>query len=378
MTLWQKITTLFAVNTTNESSAPIGKHHHHRHRWFTVILAAVFGVLLYQVIRPYISLAVITLILAMLFDPLYQRLTKLFGGRHGPAAVLSTGAVFFSIIIPTMIIAIIAAQQAVGFANQLANNVDVQSLSAGILTDKVHSVLSSLPGGETAQRALEAAEFDLPATLTTLGKNAGNFFSTQILNVLKNSTALMTNLILSFFVLMYWFRDKERFFDRLIDLSPLEDDDDRMLLHRFKKMAGQLIKGNFLIALLQGTLGGLIFVMLGIPSAVFWAVMMGFASFIPLGAGIIWMPAVLILLFTGAVGKAVILAIFGSLVIGTVDNIVRAKLLETGEISLPPALTLLSVIGGIQLFGFLGFLYGPLIAVLFLASLGLYRENRKV
>jgi len=147
----------------------------------------------------------------------------------------------------------------------------------------------------------------------------------------------------------------------------MKDDTERTLIDKISEVTLATIKGNFVVACVQGSLGGLIFLALGIGGALIWGVVMGLASLLPaVGAALIWAPVAVYLLATGSIAKGIILIVFGVGIIGLVDNFLRPKLVgrETG---LPDYLILLSTLGGLSLFGIDGFIVGPLIAALFVA-----------
>jgi predicted PurR-regulated permease PerM len=359
--------------SVDPSTPPKGKQSPSAY-WFTLLLVFFIGYWLFVVLRPYLSLLALALILAVLFDPVYKWLLARLHNA-GVAALVATFVVFLVFIIPILGVLAIAAQQAISFAGQVVSMIDRGEISVDVLRARLDQWIDRLPPAWQADQFF--ASYDLPSMLRNLSGNVLNFTSSRVLGLLRDSTQMLANLVLFFFILMYWFQAKDPFFKRLVAVSPLADEDDRLFLKRFQTTASSLIKGNVLIAAAQGAAGWLIFLFLGIPSALFWGLMMGVASFIPLGSGIIWIPAAVILLLIGRWVDAVILLVYGNLVIGMVDNIIRAKLLEgKRDASLPPLLTLASVLGGIQVFGFLGFLYGPIIAMLFLTAVRLYENHR--
>jgi predicted PurR-regulated permease PerM len=172
---------------------------------------------------------------------------------------------------------------------------------------------------------------------------------------------------------MYFFLiDGERLIDRILYYLPLTDEDERRLLDKFTSVARATLKGTAVIGGLQGGLAGLAFFVVGIPSALFWAVIMMVLSIIPgIGTGLVWVPAVIILAAGGSWAKAVGLAVFCGAVVGSVDNVLRPRLVGQ-DTQLPDLLILLSTLGGITLFGILGFIIGPIVAALFVTVWEIY------
>ncbi|MEG2632401.1 MAG: AI-2E family transporter, partial [Comamonas sp.] len=156
---------------------------------------------------------------------------------------------------------------------------------------------------------------------------------------------------------------------------PLEPAHKAALASKFTTVVRATIKGNLAVALAQGALGGLIFWLLGIQGPVLWAVVMAFLSLLPaVGAGLIWGPVALYFFATGDIVKGSILAAYGVLVIGLVDNVLRPVLVGK-DTKMPDYVVLISTLGGMALFGLTGFVIGPLIAALFIAVWDLFSQD---
>ena len=146
---------------------------------------------------------------------------------------------------------------------------------------------------------------------------------------------------------------------------------------KLRRVVRASVKGNLAVAITQGALGGVIFWVLGIHSALFWAVLMMFLSLLPaVGAGIVWAPVAVYFVVTGSVWQGVVLALYGVFVIGMVDNVLR-PILVGKDTKMPDFLILISTLGGMAIFGLNGFVIGPLIAALFLSSWGLFSGTRR-
>jgi predicted PurR-regulated permease PerM len=168
------------------------------------------------------------------------------------------------------------------------------------------------------------------------------------------------------YVLYFFLRDGEQLLETLVHALPLGDDRERELFAKFAEVSRATVKGTLIIGLVQGALGGIIFALLGIEGAVFWGTVMAIMSLLPVvGASLVWAPAALIMLANGANTKAGILVVFGVLVIGLVDNLLR-PILVGRDTRMPDYLVLLSTLGGLTVFGVSGFVIGPVIAALFL------------
>jgi predicted PurR-regulated permease PerM len=167
-------------------------------------------------------------------------------------------------------------------------------------------------------------------------------------------------------------RDGNKLIELLIRALPLGDARERLLFAKFAEVTRATVKGNMVIAIIQGSLGGLIFWILGIPVALLWGVAMAIVSLIPaVGPALIWLPVAIYLLATGQTADAIILVAFGAIVIGLIDNILR-PILVGRDTKMPDYIVLLSTLGGLAIVGINGFVVGPLIAALFMAFWGIF------
>jgi len=180
------------------------------------------------------------------------------------------------------------------------------------------------------------------------------------------------------YVMFFLLRDGQYLIDLLIRALPMGDARERMLFAKFGEVTRATIKGNVVIAIIQGTLGGLIFWVLGIPGALLWGVIMAVLSLIPaVGPAIVWAPVAIYLFANDESVKGTVLVAFGMGVIGLVDNILR-PILVGRDTKLPDYIVLLSTLGGLGLFGINGFVIGPLVAALFIAFWGIFMREVNV
>ena len=174
------------------------------------------------------------------------------------------------------------------------------------------------------------------------------------------------------YLLFFLLRDGDDLARRIKDAIPLRPEQQRALFDKFTVVIRATVKGNVVVAVLQGALGGLIFWLLGIHAPLLWAVVMAVLSLLPaVGAALVWLPAAIYLLAAGHVWQGVLLIGYGVLVIGLVDNFVRPVLVGK-DTQMPDYVVLVSTLGGIAIFGFNGFLIGPVIAAMFIAVWGTF------
>ncbi|MFD2884379.1 AI-2E family transporter [Pseudomonas lini] len=177
-------------------------------------------------------------------------------------------------------------------------------------------------------------------------------------------------------VVFFFLRDGSELARKVRAAIPLEDNQKRRLQLKFNRVVRATVKGNVVVAITQGALGGFIFWYLGIPSVLLWAVLMAFLSLLPLvGAGIVWIPVAAYFLLSGAIWQGTVLVLFGIFVIGLVDNVLRPMLVGK-DTKMPDYLILISTLGGLAIFGLNGFVIGPLIAALFVSSWAIFVDAK--
>jgi predicted PurR-regulated permease PerM len=211
----------------------------------------------------------------------------------------------------------------------------------------------------------------LVASLTQGSK----FFATQALSIGQNTFDFLMSFFIMLYLLFFFLRDGSALGQRMTDTLPLAGDIKRNLSSKFITVIRATVKGNIVVAMVQGALGGLIFWILGIHAPVLWGTLMAFLSLLPaIGAAIVWLPVAIYFLATGAVLNGLLLTAFGILVIGLVDNVLR-PLLVGKDTKLPDYVVLMSTIGGMALFGLNGFVIGPVIAAMFIAAWDLFSTS---
>jgi predicted PurR-regulated permease PerM len=201
------------------------------------------------------------------------------------------------------------------------------------------------------------------------------FLATKAFAIGQNTFEFVVGFFVMLYLLYFFLRDGPELVRTVRSAVPLAEGLKRRLQIKFTRVVRATVKGNIAVALVQGALGGLIFWVLGISSPLLWGVLMAFLSLLPaVGCGLVWGPVALYLLARGELWQGVTLILFGVLVIGLVDNLLR-PILVGKDTRMPDYLVLISTLGGLTLFGLNGFVIGPLIAALFIASWDIYHSG---
>ena len=213
---------------------------------------------------------------------------------------------------------------------------------------------------------------DLIGKISEAAQNLGSFLVSQLFNFLENIISFLLALIVFFFALYYFFKDGELIIKKITDLNPLPHKHEEAIFNKFKEVSLAMLFGLFFTAIIQGTLAGIGYWVVGIQNPIFWASATALFSLIPLlGTAIIWVPASIILVATGNMVGGIGLFLWGMLVVATVDNFIRPYLIE-GKAPVHPLMTFLAVLGGIFTFGLKGLIFGPIILNLLIAFLHIY------
>jgi predicted PurR-regulated permease PerM len=221
---------------------------------------------------------------------------------------------------------------------------------------------------------LEDWNIDL-ADIAVKGTNAvSGFLVSQAADILKNVAAFVVDFFLTTFALFFFFRDGSRMVDGIRDLLPMEAVHKDMVLARLHETLSAVVQGTLITAAAQGALAGLGFWALSVPFAVFLGCASAFASLLPFGAPVVWGLVAIYLGFTGSIVRTLVLILWGTFVVGTVDNVIR-PLLIGGRTEIPTILLFFGILGGLQAYGFLGIFLAPVVIAILVAFVRIYREQ---
>jgi predicted PurR-regulated permease PerM len=320
----------------------------------TLVMGLVLAYLTFLVVEPFATPLVFAVVMVIVFDPLHTRFLR----RVGPAAAAALGTA--SVVLLTLIPLFLVAGRVVGEAVNL-----VQSLDQGPF-----------------ERALAQAQglatrfgVDLQALVRQTAQQVAGGAGTLASRVVRDVWGVMLGTVITMFATFFLFRDGRQIVERLPDFMPMERNQAERLLKEIRGMVQSNITASLVAASLQGAIGGITFAVIGLPAAVLWGVVMAFVSLFPVvGAWLVWGPAAVGLVLSGRPGAAIALVAIGVAIVGSVDNIVRPIMLARAT-RMNGLLVLISLLGGVQAFGLVGLLLGPLLVSVVLALLAMYRTT---
>lgn len=328
-----------------------------------LLITAVF----FAMIRPFLVAILLAGIFSAMAQPLYKRIEKWSGGRSNLASLFTLVFVFLIFFAPLVGLLGVIAGQAIKISQSVRPFIEQWMSTPSALSDR----LGSLPFHES----LVAYEGEI---IEKLGELVGKV-SSFLFNSVSSITFSTINTIFLFFVFLYtmffFLKEGRAILDRFLFYLPLPRGTENRILERFMSVARAAIKGTLVIGVIQGSLAGLAFWVVEIEGAVFWGTLMTVLSIIPaVGSALIWFPAVVILALTGSYLKALGLLAFCSLLVGSVDNLLRPWLVGR-DIKMHELMIFLGTLGGLSMFGLVGFIIGPIIAALFTTVWDIYAEN---
>lgn len=307
-------------------------------------------------------------VIGILFRRVQTRFEKRMKGHSSLAAVLTVTLIFFTVLVPALLLASAVAAEAAGVYARIQSG----ELDVGALVRWVHDLLPQA-GEWTAWIGLDLNE--LTEKLSAAAVKGSQFIASLALSAGQNVASFVVMFFLMLYMLFFVLRDGDKILEHVHRAVPMPDEQERRLFDKFAEVSRATVKGTLAIGLVQGFLGGLIFALLGIKGAVFWGVVMAILSLLPaVGSGLVWGPAAIFLLIAGDWGKGLILVAYGVMVIGLVDNLLRPTLVGR-DTKMPDYLVLFSTLGGLSLVGITGFVLGPVIAALFIAVWQMYEQD---
>lgn len=321
-----------------------------------VIVTLLFGVIL----KPFWGAIFWAAAITVIFYPLHLRLLDTRLGKHPSLAALITLLITLLIVVlPVLLIMTQVVQEAIG----LYQGIQQGELSPGAYIDRIRTAFPIVT--ELLERVGIDAE-NLRQRISEFAIAASRYLAQETLNLGQNTLSFIVSLVLMLYLTFFLLRDGQKLTDLMARALPLGEDREHRLFRKFAEVTRATVKGNLIVAMVQGALGGFIFFVLGLPAAVLWGVLMGILSLIPaVGASLVWGPAAIYLYAVGDWVPATVLVLFGAIVIGLADNVLR-PILVGRDTKLPDYIVLFSTLGGLVLLGINGFVIGPLIAALFM------------
>lgn len=336
---------------------------------FLLALALGISLVFFLMVRHFLVAVLLAAIFSGMAQPVYRWLLALFRGRRPLASAATILVVLGLIVVPLAGFLGIVTSQAISVSESVAPWVDRQINQP----DELDRLLNRLPFMERFQSRRD----QITAKLGELAGRVGVFLVNSLAALSRGTVVFFLNFFIMLYAMFFFLADGRRMLERILYYMPLSSADEKRMVDRFVSVARATIKGTVVIGVVQGALAGLGFFVAGINGAAFWGTVMAVLSIIPgVGTALVWVPAAVYLVAVGKGLAAVLLVLWCVLVVGTVDNVLRPRLVGR-DTKMSDLLVLLSTLGGLVLFGAVGVIIGPIVAALFVTVWDIYGEAFK-
>lgn len=322
-------------------------------------LLGIAGYMVWQIMEPFLSALALAAIIVTICSPLHEKVFAVVGQKRKTLAAFSTTLIVFAVIVLPLI------------------------LLSSLLVREVADLYTDLSGGGSGgiksllTQVETTLEQQFPGFSGTLQSGIGSavgWSASHLSTIFTATLSTILTFVLSILGSFYFFRDGKELMQLLIKASPLPETEDKIIFDRIATAVRAVATGTLFLAIIQGTLVAVGFLLFGINRAVLWGSIASLGALMPgIGTTIVTVPAIMYLFFTEQVTMAVGLLIWSVLIVGLVDNILGPYLISRGN-NMHPFVILISVLGGIALFGPLGFIIGPVVTTLFFVLLEIYNQ----
>lgn len=345
-----------------------------REHLFAAFFFLVFLFLLYQfylILSDFLGPLSYAGLLAFIFYPAYHRLCGLLNGREGLAATVMSLAVVLLVVVPAVYLLTMITMQSVALYQSVS-----EMMSSGRLHELMDRMRASRMGllyGQVAP-SIDALKIDIPEFAVRASQTVSTFLVAQAPAAAANVFRVVVFFFLTVFALFFFFRDGQRMVLGVRDLLPLDPAIKDQIMVRFSDTLTAVVLGTAATAVAQGVLGGIAYWGLGVPFALLLAGSTAFFSLLPYGGPLVWLGVAAYLAINGEYGRSIAMLAWGTIVIGTADNIIR-PLVIGGRTQIPTILLFFSILGGLQAYGFIGLFLGPAIIATLVAFARIFREQ---
>lgn len=339
-------------------------------RYFLLAILIGISFVFFNMVKIFLVPVLLAAVFTTLFYPLYENLLRLFRNRKALSSLVCCIILLLGLLSPVYIVADLVSQEAIAFYPK------AQQQIREIVQKGDEGILGKIKTSKWVQ-LLNLDEVNWQSTLQDIAGAVSSLLATVINETSRGTFQILAQVFITFFTMFYFFMDGEALISRLKYLSPLDSQYEDAIFSRFASVSRATIKGTLLIGLIKGILGGLILWIFGVGSPVLWGVIMVILSIIPMiGSWLVLYPAAVIQIVTGHIWQGIAIFLITTVVIINIDNVLGPRLIgqDTGMHDL---MIFFSTLGGINMFGAMGFIIGPVVAVLFLTVLDIYSMEFK-
>ncbi|MGD8942040.1 MAG: AI-2E family transporter [Desulfobacterales bacterium] len=334
--------------------------------WFFLAVFSLSCAMMGWLLWPFVSVIILAIVVTAVFTPVYKLLNRRLNATL--SSLLTCALIFVVLFLPLSFLVGILANEAwelyLTARGALQSKPIMELLEKSDIFDKINHFL--------ARFKIEITGEQLNRAIAEVGRVVALFLYEQARSITTNVLKFIVNFFFMLLIIFYLLIDSPRLISFIVKISPLPEDQDQMLIQKFKDIATAILLGNGLGGLIQGTLGGIVFAFFGLKSPFVWGVIMALLAFLPiLGIGVIFVPAAILLFLQGRVTAGVFFLVFYIILSGGIEYFFKPKLVGK-RVRMHTLIVFLSIIGGLKLFGILGIIYGPLVVTAFLTLSEIY------
>jgi predicted PurR-regulated permease PerM len=319
-------------------------------------------------LAPFSSALLWAAVLSLALFPLYKRVVLALKGRAGIAAGIMSLGTLLMVIGPTVLLLAVLANQAVDLYAWASDLV-----KTGKLTESWARVAEPLI--VRIQDLPFLQDVDVRGLLLKGASEFSSLLAGSVGGLLKNTLLFAVNLLITLIALFFFFRDGKAFYTLIIDLLPFTEEQQQTIAKKFQETFTAVINGVFLVALLQGLMTGIGLAVFGVPFPVLWGFLASILALLPVGgAALVWLPAAVYLYLSGSTVSGLLLAVWGTVLVSLPDNFLKPLLIGK-KANIPISLLFIGILGGLQVYGFLGILAGPLVVTMLTVFVQIYRAE---
>lgn len=324
---------------------------------------AITGLFLWM-IKEFLTALLLAALLSGLFHPVFGKLKVFFKGRRGLASATTVALVSALVIVPTVGFFALLATQALNLTESARPWIEAQLRDRSQLSERLVSTRFG--------HLLEPYKDELLERLASLAGTAGSWIASALSSLAQSTLSFIFMLFVMLYAQFFFLKDGKAMLYKILYYLPLPADDENRMLDKFVSVTRATIKGTLVIGALQGALGGIGLAMVGLEGSVVWGTVMAVLSVLPgIGPALVWFPVVSYLLLVGRISEGLVLLAWCALVVSTVDNLLRPRLVGR-DTQMSDLMVLLSTLGGIVLFGAAGIIIGPIVGAMFITIWDLY------
>lgn len=344
-------------------------------RIFFYILFAFSAYLAYLLIGPYMGTVVFAVVTVTVFQPVHQLFVQLLRGRMGAATALTIITIFVVVLVPVGATLSVAIQQMLEFSRSITQTVRGadQYPSLAELLGQINRLLAGIPFAQDYQLT-PAGVFQ---TIESTARTVTALVAETAISLSSASVDLIISVVLYISLLGALFPSYPRLIQMLRKMSPLSDEMDEKYIHRITIITKSMVRGVLVLALVQGLTMGVFYLIGDVKYASFWTIASIFMAMTPLGAGVVGVPIGIVQIILGNVWQGIVIVLGYAVVVSSIQYYLTPRLVAR-EARLNPALVLLSVFGGLKMFGIMGLVYGPVTMIFLVTTIEIYMDYYRI